>query len=184
MPHHRLGGGPAAEYCVPGTQAAMYDFAEGGLLPPVLDRLCDGPYALRAQVRAGADVIGIGDAVCSLLGPGCTGNTASPMKNLIDHPAGGALAKLHLQGYLPPLGRHQRNPPHIVDVDWMVNWGDACRRLSRAAPAGTDPVAVMLRARRGWPGGGRVLEEGTGAPWSAPGASSAGHAQGEPAGGP
>lgn len=144
--------GPAAEYCdLRGTQAAMYDFAEGAdFLPPVLDRLCDQAICfLRAQVRAGADVIGIGDAVCSLLGPGLYRQYGKPYeKRLIDAiRQEGALAKLHICGDISPLlDDINEIRPHIVDVDWMVNWGDACRRLSHCSPNGNfDPVAVMLQ---------------------------------------
>lgn len=144
--------GPVAEYCnLRDTSATMMDFAEEAeFLPPVLDTLCAQAivYA-RAQIEAGADIIGIGDAACSMLGPALYQKYGKPYeKRLIDavHMAGGKV-KLHICGntttLLPDIAELQ---PDIFDVDWMVDLAQAARSLPNTSTSGNmDPVAVMLQ---------------------------------------
>ncbi len=102
-----------------------------------------------AQLQAGADLIGIGDAVCSLLSPKAYEALALPYERaLIEaiHRAGG-LVKLHICGntnrLLPLLARTQAD---IIDVDWMVDYALAVRTCQGAAVNGNiDPVSVFLQ---------------------------------------
>ena len=104
-----------------------------------------------AQVRAGADMIGIGDAACSLLSPDLYRRFALPYeKRLIEeiHRAG-ARTKLHICGnttaLLPDLATTGTD---IFDVDWMVDLKAAVRAFE---PVGIlisgnyDPVSVLLQ---------------------------------------
>lgn len=76
-----------------------------------------------AQIHAGADMIGIGDAAASLIGPELYERYVLPFeKRLIDaiHESGG-YAKLHICGnitsILPFIGKTGAD---VIDIDWMV----------------------------------------------------------------
>lgn len=144
--------GPFAEYCdLRGVNDAMLDLAEGeDFLHPVLQRLCDQAvhYAL-AQLDAGADIIGIGDAVCSMVGPQLYRENALPYERQLAkaiHDKGG-LVKLHICGNITPLLEDiNALAPDILDVDWMVDFAGACKAVPNAACNGNfDPVAVALQ---------------------------------------
>jgi MtaA/CmuA family methyltransferase len=105
----------------------------------------------RAQVRAGADIIGLGDAVGSQISPRMYRQFALPYEQRIIsaiHEAGG-LARLHICGntsrILPDM---LESGADIIDLDWMVDMREAASVFGdRAAICGNfDPVAVMLRA--------------------------------------
>jgi MtaA/CmuA family methyltransferase len=104
----------------------------------------------RAQVAAGADLIGVGDAAASLISAGHYRAVALPFETrLIEqiHRAGGR-AKLHICGNtthlldLMPLAGAE-----VVNVDWMVDLAAARQALgTRACLKGNcDPVAVLLQ---------------------------------------
>jgi len=108
----------------------------------------------RAQIEAGAELIGIGDAACSLIGPTRFAELVCPYeKRLIEGlQAGGARVRLHICGrtrtLLPWIGHLGAD---IVDLDWMVPLAEA---RAKAAPGlvllgNIDPVAVV---RNGTPG--------------------------------
>ncbi len=103
-----------------------------------------------AQVQAGADMIGIGDAAAGLMGPDMYVKYVLPAEQQLVsaiHEAG-ATVKLHICGdikhiikYMPQTGAD------IIDVDWMVPL-DRARQL--AGPEVTlcgnfDPSAVLLQ---------------------------------------
>lgn len=102
----------------------------------------------RAQLEAGADLIGVGDAAASLIGPRLYEQHVLPYeKKLIDglHEMG-ALVRLHICGrttkLLPWLGHLGAD---ILDLDWMVPLGQA-RAQSRPGQVllgNIDPVAVL-----------------------------------------
>ncbi len=104
----------------------------------------------QAQVRAGADFIGIGDAAASLIGPRFYRLFALPYeKRLIEavHTAG-ARVKLHICGNITPiLEMAISSGADMLDIDWMVDFrravelgGEAC-----AVAGNFDPVAVLLQ---------------------------------------
>ena len=105
----------------------------------------------RAQVEAGADIIGIGDAAASLIGPALYEEFALPFeKRLVSeiHKLG-AKTKLHICGNIGPiLELVNEAESDIVDVDWMVDFEKAVRifRKGKSCACGNvDPVAVMLQ---------------------------------------
>lgn len=104
----------------------------------------------RAQVAAGADMIGVGDAVASLVSPPMYEQFVLPFeKRLFDaiHEAGAAV-KLHICGDIARnIALMAQTGADIIDVDWMVPLDQ-----SRAAvgPGVTlcgnfDPTAVLLQ---------------------------------------
>lgn len=102
----------------------------------------------KAQVEAGADLIGIGDAAASLVGPAIYKEFVWPEeKRLVDglH-AMGALVRLHICGKTK---KHYEGMGklgcEIVDLDWM-NPMDAAREVmgpNQVLLGNIDPVAVL-----------------------------------------
>ncbi|RPI34659.1 MAG: uroporphyrinogen decarboxylase [Chloroflexota bacterium] len=104
----------------------------------------------RLQVEAGADIIGLGDAVCSQISPRMYRRFALPYERRIFdavHQAG-SVARLHICGnttrLLPDMAQCGAD---IVDLDWMVGFGQAAEIFGTGpAPCGNfDPVAVMFQ---------------------------------------
>ncbi|MFO1489762.1 MAG: uroporphyrinogen decarboxylase family protein [Kiritimatiellia bacterium] len=118
--------GPVAEYAdLRGTTEASYDFMDD---PDAVGRVMDviveaARRFITAQVEAGADCVGIGDAFCSQIGPRLYEELAFPReKALVDHiHALGAIAKLHICGntssILPGM---IATGADIIDVDHLV----------------------------------------------------------------
>ncbi len=105
----------------------------------------------RAQIEAGADIIGLGDAIASQISPTMYEEFALPYERRIFEAVHemGALARLHICGntsrILEPMGRSGAD---IVDLDWMVDLRSAARLYGDKGPAlcgNFDPVRVMLR---------------------------------------
>jgi len=106
------------------------------------------------QINAGADFIGIGDAVASLISPSVYKDFVLPCEQRIVKAIHdkGAKAKLHICGnissildFLPLTGAD------IVDIDWMVNFKTANEVFKgRCSACGNfDPVSVMLQGDAG-----------------------------------
>ena len=103
-----------------------------------------------AQVRAGADIIGLGDAIASLVSPAMYRRFALPYEQRIFKAvhALGAVCRLHICGntsrILPDM---LESGADIIDLDWMVDLKKAARLVDdRAALCGNfDPVAIMLQ---------------------------------------
>jgi len=102
-----------------------------------------------AQVEAGADMIGIGDAVASLMSPRLYREFALPYEQRIIRAIhdSGAQAKLHICGntsrHLPDMAKTGAD---IVDIDWMVDMGEAVRALNgHSANGNYDPVGVLYQ---------------------------------------
>lgn len=102
-----------------------------------------------AQLDAGADIIGIGDAIASQISPRMYRKFALPYEQRIIaaiHDKGG-LARLHICGdttkLLPSVAETGAD---IVDIDWMVPIDLAALSLPESAVCGNiDPVAVLLQ---------------------------------------
>jgi MtaA/CmuA family methyltransferase len=93
----------------------------------------------RAQIDAGADLIGIGDAAASLVGPRLYRDYVFPFeKELIQGiQQMGALTRLHVCGRTAKLLPWMtKTGADIIDLDWMVSLADARRH------AGPDPVLL------------------------------------------
>lgn len=103
-----------------------------------------------AQVEAGADIVGIGDAAASLIGPAMYEEFALPYeKRIVEaiHKAGGK-AKLHICGDIGKLlDLAVETGADLIDCDWMVDFEEANRVFGdRCSACGNfDPVGVLLQ---------------------------------------
>lgn len=102
----------------------------------------------RAQIEAGADLIGVGDPAASLVGPNIYREFVwAYEKKLIDglHEAGGAV-RLHICGNTKDiLSDMGRLGCEIVDIDSMVSVSQAREAMGpqQILAGGVDPVAVL-----------------------------------------
>ena len=107
----------------------------------------------RAQIEAGADMIGVGDAAASLISPETYVQHVLPwQKKLFSaiHDAGAAV-KLHICGNIRHLIAHIANSgANIIDVDWMVSLDEARQMVGPDVTlcGNFDPVAVLMRGTR------------------------------------
>lgn len=102
----------------------------------------------RAQVEAGADVIGIGDPAASLVGPRIYDELVWPFqKRLVDSlHADGAFVRLHICGNTRrSLAQMGRLGCDIVDIDSMVSLADARAAMGphQILLGGIDPVRIL-----------------------------------------
>ena len=108
----------------------------------------------RAQVEAGADLIGVGDAAASLVGPAIYEEFVWPYeRQLVDglH-AMGARVRLHICGKTRRIFDGMgRLGCEIVDLDWMAPVAEARAKMgdSQTLAGNLDPVKVL---RNGAPG--------------------------------
>jgi len=102
----------------------------------------------RAQVEAGADLIGVGDAAASLVGPELYGELVWPYeKKLVDglH-AMGTRVRLHICGNTRPLLANMgRLNCEIVDLDSMVPLAEARQAMGPAQVllGNINPVSIL-----------------------------------------
>jgi len=126
---------------------ALYDRPEW--LAELMERITEVEIAFaRVQIDAGADIIGLGDAIASIVSPNMYRQFAQPYeKRIFDavHEKG-ALARLHICGntsrILPDM---LATGADFIDVDWMVDFKTAAETFGdKAALVGNfDPVSVM-----------------------------------------
>jgi len=104
----------------------------------------------QAQVAAGADIVGLGDAVASQVSRRAYRRFALPYEQRIFaaiHEMG-ALARLHICGDTSHiLADMAETGADIIDVDWMVDMARAAEAFGpRQSVCGNqDPVTVMLQ---------------------------------------
>ena len=118
--------GPIAEYAdLRGMENACIDLLEHpDAIHVALGRMVEN--ALRfaeAQIEAGADIIGVGDAAASVIGPALYEEFVWPHERnlLAGIRAAGAKTKVHICGNIAPLlPRLAQLDIDILDVDWMV----------------------------------------------------------------
>lgn len=108
----------------------------------------------RAQVEAGADIIGLGDAVASQISPQMYRHFVLPYEQRIFSAVHemGAVTRLHICGDTTHiLAEMVASDADIIDIDWMVDIRQAVEIFSdRAGLCGNfDPVAVMLQGTPG-----------------------------------
>lgn len=109
----------------------------------------------KAQIEAGADIIGVGDAAASLVGPMVYDEYVWQYeKQLIDgiHAAGG-MARLHICGNTSPILEEMgKLGCEIVDLDHMVSMADARTAMGpgQVLLGNIDPVSML---RNGTPNG-------------------------------
>jgi uroporphyrinogen decarboxylase len=143
--------GPLAEACdLAGVnEILLRTYTEPEFVSTLMRRcLALGKDFARAQIEAGCDVMGVGDAICSQISLPMYREMVLPLhRDLFDYIHDlGAFVKLHICGdithLLPGI---RRSGADIVDIDWMVNPEQAHRSLGpRTFVCGNlDPVAVI-----------------------------------------
>jgi uroporphyrinogen decarboxylase len=104
----------------------------------------------RAQVEAGADIIGLGDSIASQISPGMYHRFALPYEQRIFAAIRemGAWGRLHICGNISHiLELAASSGTDILDPDWMVDLDYAAHTVGdKVALCGNmDPVAVLLQ---------------------------------------
>ncbi|MHC4646035.1 MAG: uroporphyrinogen decarboxylase family protein [Planctomycetota bacterium] len=145
--------GPLAEYAdLRGLENSLMDLMDKPeMFTDAAGVLVDNGAAFAAaQIEAGADMIGIGDAAASLIGADLYTRYVLPWEQKLIgaiHQAG-ATVKLHICGNITGIIEHiAKTGADVIDVDWMVPL-DKARRL--VGPDITlcgnfDPSAVLLQ---------------------------------------
>jgi uroporphyrinogen decarboxylase len=125
-------------------------------LKALLDRLVDVGIAFaRAQVAAGAHVVGLGDSMGSLVSPKQYRAYVLPYEQRVFAAVkeAGAIARLHICGDTSHIVADMASSgADIVDLDWMVDLRRAAEAFGPDGPApcgNFDPVSVMLRGTPG-----------------------------------
>ena len=101
-----------------------------------------------AQIKAGANIVGVGDAICSQIPPETYEEFVMPLHQELFsfiHQQG-ALVKLHICGNITHLLSHiAKTGADIVDLDWMVSFVEARQVLGPEVwlCGNTDPVSVI-----------------------------------------
>ncbi|ONI39951.1 uroporphyrinogen decarboxylase [Candidatus Epulonipiscium fishelsonii] len=109
---------------------------------------------MEAQVKAGADIIGVGNAAASLIGPDLyREHVLKYEKRIIDDIRKlGAKSKLHICGDITSiLDLIVEVAPDMVDIDWMVDFELAVNKFkgtSICAAGNLDPVTVFLQGNK------------------------------------
>lgn len=118
--------GPLAEYGdLRGVENAMLDLIDEPELFVKAGRIIvqNAITFAVAQIKAGADMIGIGDSAASLIAPDMYAELVLPLEQKLIaaiHEAGAAV-KLHVCGNIKNIVRHMaKSGTDIIDVDWMV----------------------------------------------------------------
>ena len=144
--------GPCAEAAdLRGINQLMLDFSDDqAFVRELFELLVENAVAFaRAQIRAGADIIGVGDAAASLAGPRVYEEFVWPAeKRLVDgiHAAGGRV-RLHICGstrrILAGMGRLGCE---LVDLDYPAPLSEAREKMGpRQVIAGNINPVIILR---------------------------------------
>ncbi len=101
-----------------------------------------------AQIEAGADVMGVGDAICSQISPKMYSEYVKPLHDDLFRfiQKQDTMVKLHICGNIKHLLSHLAElTPDIIDLDWMVNMEDAYKILDSGIIrcGNIDPVVVI-----------------------------------------
>jgi len=130
----------------------------------LMDLVLDAPFArelmercvevgiafAKAQIDAGADTIGVGDAIASQVSPDLYAEMIFPLEQRLFEgiQAGGGLVRLHICGDTTHLLPYfARLPVDIVDLDWQVDMAKARAILGRGKTmvANLDPANAVKR---------------------------------------
>lgn len=140
-----------------GINTLMTDFVDDpAFVRDLFEFVVDMELAFaRAQVDAGAGLIGIGDAAASLVGPAIYSEFVWPYEKKLSDGirAMGARVRLHICGktrkLFPGMGRIGAD---MVDLDWMAPVGEAREKMGprQVISGNIDPVSVL---RNGTPEG-------------------------------
>jgi uroporphyrinogen decarboxylase len=139
-----------------GINEVMVDLATGeDYLPEVLSIIFEQQKQFaKAQIDAGADTIGVGNAVASLIGPDLYIRYGLAWDKAITEyiHSCGARVRLHICGNINSLLEILLPvEADILDIDWMVDFARAARVFegSKTAVSGNfNPVAVMMQGTR------------------------------------
>jgi MtaA/CmuA family methyltransferase len=143
--------GPLAEVCdLAGVSETLLQLA---MAPAPVRKLMDvcvvtGREFAAAQIEAGADIVGVGDAICSQVSPEMYREFVLPLhRELFEFIHGcGARVKLHICGDITAhLSAVGESGADIVDLDSMVSFTDARRELpsDTICCGNLDPVRVI-----------------------------------------
>jgi len=146
--------GPIAEGAdLRGMNAMMLDLVDDpAFVEELFDWVAEFEIAFAcAQIEAGADVIGVGDAAASLIGPAYYERFVLPREQRIFAAVreAGALARLHICGdtnaLLPLMGATGAD---VVDLDYAVDLEAARRQLGPGVTilGNFDPVRALQQA--------------------------------------
>lgn len=145
--------GPIAEYSdLRGVEATLMDLIDK---PEMFADACkiivdNAIEFARAQIKAGADMIGVGDAAASLISPDMYLEHVLPWeKKLFEaiHDAG-ATVKLHICGNIARNIEHMaKTGADVIDVDWMVPLDEARKAVGDDITlcGNFDPSGVLLQ---------------------------------------
>lgn len=145
--------GPAAEAGVlRGHEAFLIDLMTDEVYAgELMDRCVDVAISFaQAQIQAGADTIGVGDAIVSQMSPDLAGRMVQPRQaRLVDaiHEMGG-LVRLHICGKIDHLMEIIKSlHVDILDCDWMVDMARARDVLGTDVTLGgnLDPVNAVMK---------------------------------------
>jgi len=143
--------GPLAESCdLAGVNEVLLNiFMEPDFVKRLIDKVMHTAKDFaRAQVEAGCDIIGVGDAICSQVdGENYREFVKEKHQELFEYIQSlGAQVKLHICGNITHLLEDIAEvKPDIVDIDWMVGMDQAFEKLgSDITRCGNlDPVSVI-----------------------------------------
>jgi MtaA/CmuA family methyltransferase len=143
--------GPAAEAAdIRGVQAFFMDLMDDEpFAEALMDRCLDVGIAFaRAQLEAGADTIGIGDAIASQVSPDMYGRLIQPREKALVRAIqqAGGLVRLHICGNITQLLAGIADlGVNVLDVDHMVDMARVRRVLgAKVTLAGNlDPVSAV-----------------------------------------
>ena len=101
------------------------------------------------QIKAGADIIGLGDAIASQLSPELYNEFALPYEQRIFHAVkeSGGIARLHICGDTSNILKSMtESGADIIDLDWMVDINEADSNYGKDTVfcGNMDPVSVFL----------------------------------------
>ena len=143
--------GPLAESCdLAGVSEILLKiYMEPDFVRQLMDKIMlTAKDFARAQVEAGCDIIGVGDAICSQIdAENYREFVKDKHQELFEYIQSlGAKVKLHICGNISHLLDDIREvKPDIVDIDWMVGMDEAFEKLgSDIIRCGNlDPVSVV-----------------------------------------
>jgi uroporphyrinogen decarboxylase len=133
----------------------LYDRPEW--VTELLERCTEVEIAFaRAQIEAGADIIGLGDAIASQISPKMYRQFALPYEQRIFAAVRemGAVSRLHICGDTSKIiASMSESGAAIIDLDWMVDIRQAATEIALHSVGGSapavcgnfDPVQVMYR---------------------------------------
>jgi len=145
--------GPIAMYTdLRGMQEAMFDFMDNpAMFHEAAEIIVDNAAKFaKAQIEAGADMIGVGDAAAGLINAAMCEEFVLPWQKKLFaeiHKAGAAV-KLHICGNINHLLPHlARTGADVIDADWMVPLDQARRTVGPgvALCGNFDPSGVLLQ---------------------------------------